>query len=37
VSAELHVALAQSLLPVFTGTLAQMRLAVLEFTSPTCT
>jgi hypothetical protein len=37
VSAELHVAVTQSLLPVFTGTLAHIRLPVLEFTSPTCT
>jgi hypothetical protein len=37
VSAELHVAVTQSLLLVFTGTLTQIRLAVLEFTSPTCT
>jgi hypothetical protein len=37
VSAEPHVAVTQSLLVLLTGTLAQIRLPVLEFTSPTCT
>jgi hypothetical protein len=37
VSAEAHVAVAQSVLLAFTATLAQIRLAVLEFASPTST